>query len=471
MSPAPDAPIASPSPSQREQENCERAGDTQPVVVSSSLASAMARFETKILWFVIYFVSTEGGGFRTNSWGGLGSSELGWFGAMQLLVAAISVVAVIPGFNELVRWCRTGVGVLVLAVGLIPLYLGVTTLLRAVTGSGAGISDIFGSLVQLKFFLMVYLFAVLLSKPNGLRDALRMMSIYALAAAVSIIIIVAFKIHSDVALVLTSTDITRAFRVIFPAALLVGTGWMLFLSQYVVSGRLADLGASLICLSATVMQLHRGTLIAVGATVLLFVLWIMGSFRIVSGARVWRAIGFFAALGIGVAYYVLHSGVALAYLLASGSELIGLSADFLHRIMLILNSWNYVVSSTFGLGVGLKWEHVDDFWTYLNTAFVAGPTFDSSYANIIIVLGIPGVALFLWLYIRLAGMSKMLRGSHSDPFARMFGFFIGAFVIFSALVGLTTDFALISDGASVFVLVLVMASRMQYLLRKGEISE
>lgn len=457
----PPSGSAHPEQSGRDASGLAAEGQWQAMPYSSALV--LARVETKVLWFLIYFVFTEGFGFRTSGWGGLGTSSLGWFGAMQLLVAGVSVVAIVPGFSHLIRWRCTKVGTLVVAVSLIPLYLGVTTVLRMAAGSGAAISDIVAALIQLKFFLLIFLFAVLLSKPNGLQESTAMMAVYALISAVGIIVIAVFRIQTDVAIVSMSFDVTRAFRVIYPGALLVATGWILFFSQYLVSGKVTDLGASLVCLAATVMQLHRGTLIAVVATIALFLFWIVGSSRVVTAKQTWKALSFFVVLGAGTVYFVLHSGMAQAYLQASGSEVVGVSADFLHRLLLVWNSWSYVVSHTFGLGIGFKWAHVEDQWTYLNTAFVAGPTLDSTYANIVILLGIPGIALFVFLYACLAGMSKILRAARNDPFARMFGLFIGAFAAFSSLLGLTTDFALVANSAAVFMLILVMASRMQYL--------
>lgn len=424
--------------------------------------------QTRILWFLIYFVSTEGFGMRLNSWGGLGAASLGWFGALQIVVAAISVAAIAPGLNYLVRNRKSGIGAVVLSVGLLPIYMVCVTLVRGILGFNVGLQDIFSSLIQLKLFLLIYLFAYLISRKDGFINSLRTMAFYALVSSIIIIVIVTFGIKTDVSQISTSADVTRFYRVIFPGAFLVAMGWLIFFYRYLFFGGSGNIAASLVCLGATVVQLHRSTLVAVCATIFMFAYWFVTTHRLTTITRKLILIGLSGVVALGAAHYLsLRSKLGLEYLLASISEVLGLTSNSGHRVNIVANSWNYIFSDTFGLGLGLDWDRIYDLGTYLRDAFVAGPTYDSTYANIIIVLGLPGVAIFVWLFCRLAGLTRWKYMTREERPAQMYALFLRSFLVYSLVIGLGTDIVFLSSASATFVLILVSAVRFQELQSNG----
>lgn len=397
---------------------------------------------------------------RGTSWGGLGTASLGWFGVLQLLVGLISIAAIPAGLGYLIRNRNSGVGAAVLALSLAPLYMFIVTLARGVQNSNVEWSEVVRSVIQLKSFLLIYLFAFLISRKNGFTLSLRMLSLYALVSAGFIVVIVIFGVETKVSTVSTSADVTRFFRAIFPTSFLVATGWLLFFYRYLTFGGVGNISASLFCLAATVLQMHRSTLVAVCVTIIVFACWFIVTRRITTSARKVLVIGSIGVVATAMIYYLSSgSGLGVAYLTASISEVTGLSANSGHRLLIISNSLDYVLSNTYGLGVGFDWERIDDMAAYLKYSFVAGPTFDSTYANVVIVLGLPGILLFAWLIWRLASLARLQTKSQDEPLARMYAMFLGSFLVFSIMVGLGTDVALISSASATFVLVLVSAVR------------
>lgn len=422
------------------------------------------------LWFMVFFVSTMGFGLRNNSWGGLGMPGLGWFGVMQLLVGVLSLVGMIPWLNTLFGSRISGVKGAVMAVGLIPFYLIAASMVHSISDYEVPFSDIVRNLLQFKFFIMIYLVGMLVSRPRGMEEALDALGAYALVSAVALIVILVFHVQSDATFISTSLDVTRFFRVIFPGGPLVAAGWILFFCRYLVFGKFANLLCSFVCLGSTLILLHRGTLIAVAVTTLVIVYWLITSRHLTTPRRKWTILGSFGALVLGAGTYAFATSRLLqGYILMSSNQVANRSGTMLLRQMLITNSWDYVMSTTFGLGIGLKWQEVDDFWTYRYTAFVAGPTNDSAYANIILVLGLPGVALLVWLFFSLASLSKRLRNSRDDSFAKIAGLFLGALFVFNLVGGVSGDVMLLTGGSTICGIALVLAARLEHLQRSGQL--
>jgi hypothetical protein len=421
--------------------------------------------QTNILWFLIYFMTTEGFGLRSESWGGLGKAGLGWFGALQILVAIISVAAIVPGMKYLFRNRKTPIGSAVLMISLLPVYMILVTIARGAFVADVGFGELFRNLLQLKFFLLLYLFAYLISRRNGFEIALQAMAIYALVTAVSILLIITFDLQTAVAVAKTSpTDVTRLFRMTFPGALLVAMGWLLYFSKFLTRGGISTGIASLVCLAATISQLHRSTLASIAVTILVLAYWVFTSAKVTTSKRRWVLGGVFGILVIGaILTFSSSAGLALDYVKASLEEVTNVSGNSGLRANIVRNSWIYIFSDAFGLGLGLDWDRSDDLATLVETAFTAGPTFDSSYANVIIVFGLPGVGLYVWLLMQLAGLTRSRNMARDEPLERAFALFLRAFLVYCVIVGLGYDFVVVSSGTATFSFVIVAAVRLQEL--------
>jgi hypothetical protein len=154
---------------------------------------------------------------------------------------------------------------------------------------------------------------------------------------------------------------------------------------------------------------------------------------------------------------------ASGYVTQSIEEVVGLSGNSGHRFNVIANAWSFIFFDTFGFGLGLDWDRTDDFAIYLEQAFAAGPTFDSSYANVIILLGLPGIALYFWLFLQIAGLTGSSATANDEQIERVFAMFLQPFIVYSVIVGFGADIVIVSPATVPFLLVIVMAVRLQEL--------
>ncbi|HCZ01548.1 MAG: hypothetical protein A3D16_18545 [Rhodobacterales bacterium RIFCSPHIGHO2_02_FULL_62_130] len=418
--------------------------------------------QTKAIWFLFFFVSTEAFGFRRAEWGGLGTGNMGWFGLAQLMLMGIAAIAVPRGLCYLYRNRRTAIGSTALLIGLLPVYLVFVTILRAALASDISFGEMFRNLLSAKGLIFVFLLAYLISLKNGFKTALNATSVFSLVSAISILIILLFQIETAVVTSSTSSDITRFFRALFPTGFLVAVGWMLFLSRYIVLGGSTNIVASMLCLCATIVQFHRSVLAATFFTILAFALWVIFSKRRGESPRKLLVTSLFITAGVSVGFIVSSTNSDLAgYLFESINEFMLGSGNSGHRFNIVANSWSYVVSDTFGFGLGLDWERVEEMRTYLETSFVAGPTLDSSYSNIVISSGIPGVALYLMFVVSMFRLSSIKAMRADAPLQRVFALFLRMFLIFILVVGLGTDIVLLTSASTLFTLLLVAAVSLQ----------
>ena len=382
---------------------------------------------------------------------------------MQMLVAILSVAAIVPGMKYLFRNRKTPIGSAVLMISLLPPYIILMTIARGAFGADVGFGELFRNLLQLKFFLLIYLFAYLISRKYGFENALQAMAIYALVSAVSILLIIAFDLKTAVAVSKTSlTDATRLFRMTFPGALLVAMGWLLYFSRFVSRGGIVNGIASIVCLAATISQLHRSTLASIAITILFLAYWVLTSAKATTTKRRWVLGGVFGILVIGaILYFSFSSGLAVDYVKSSLMEVTNSSGNYNVRTNLLINSWNYVIFDTFGLGLGLDWDQYEDLATLLEKSFTAGPTFDSSFANVLIVFGLPGVGLYIWLLLQLAGLTRSRNMARDEPLVWAFALFLRTFLVYCVFIGFGYDFVVISSGTATFLFVIVAAVRLQ----------
>lgn len=418
--------------------------------------------QTNAIWFLFFFVSTEAFGFRRAEWGGLGTGNMGWFGLVQLMLLGIAAMAAPHGLHYLYRNRHKAIGSTALLICLLPAYLIFVTMIRGAFVSDISYGEMFRNLISAKGLIFVFLFAYLISLKNGFKAALDAISVFALISAISIFLILGFHIETAVATSSSSSDVTRFFRALFPTGLLVAVGWMLFLSRYIVLGGSVNIVASMLCLGATIAQFHRSVLAATFLTVLAFALWVIFSRRRGESRRKFWVAAQFIAAGAAVVFVVFSTNSDLSgYIFESINEFMLGAGNSGHRFNIIANSWSHVISDTFGFGRGLDWERVDDLGAYLEMSFVAGPTLDSSYANIIISSGIPGVAVYLVFLVSVFRLSSIKAMRDDAPLERVFALFLRMFLFFILVAGLGTDMVLLTSASTVFALLLVAAVSLQ----------
>jgi len=418
-----------------------------------------------LAWAALYFVAFDGFSFRQLSWGGLGlgNGSLSWFGILQLAYAAVSVIAAVPALMIIYRLRTSPFGVPLLLVLLLPIWALTNSLITAFIGGAINPALIVSNLIAFKNIYVAFPIVVLLNGARGLSIGINAFRIASLAASLSALAILILGVPSDVLRMTTSTDATRFFRVIYPSGLLVAAGWIYFLSAHYVRGGWRNLVFSLVCLSATLIQLHRSVILGV---VLVAILMAAGFIRRPKSLLRYQTITytvFTILVGLfGIFYALPKLPVIQTYFSSSAAQVASASSSF--RMQLLENSVEYMITKTFGLGVGMHGVPVEDFGRYIETAFNAGPTFDSTYANIVIVYGVPGIAVFSVAFFGVYRLAQLL-SSFRGIFNRVYGMFLSLFAAYIAVLGFGSDWLFLHSSTAVVFFAVIFA----FFRVKGEV--
>ena len=407
---------------------------------------------------------TDGFGFRDDSWGGFGVSSFGLFGILQLFFGIIVVISIIPGLIVLIKNAKDSLGRLALLYGLIPFYMVLVSFVYGFIGNNFAVSQIYESMTQMQFFLTFYIAILLIYRRKGLKIAINSMGLYSVIFAISLLLIYIFDIQSNVVTILMSDDATRSLRIIIPAPILLFTGACLFFARYLISKGLLNLFLSIICIFVSTLQLHRGVLIGTIAVIFTYVWLNRYNSKILYIYSILLIVGFVLVVN-GDSIFDYTSSSIFDYTSSSILEMLEVAGNFGHRVFVILNSFEYIISNTLGLGVGVVWEYVTDFELYLMNAFIAGPTYDSTYANVIILLGFPGVLLLSYLAVSLHRLFKLLQAKSNPTFIITMGFFLGPLSIYLMLISVTSDILFLENSSAIVAVIFAISFRLHKLIQ------
>lgn len=394
---------------------------------------------TYSLWILLYFTSFEGFGLRTFSWGGLGKSSLGWFGVLQVIVAMLIFTAPLLLKKRLIFK----------EILTIPLLL-LNLLLLLVLFQAMFINGSFSNFLKLRYIYIHFLFVLLLSLPNGLKIAVRALIFCALLSSFLATYIILTGYTSDVITVLESDMADRTFRVLLPTSMLIAIGFFINISKFQIDKGFKYLLFSIICFVPLVLQMHRNVLISL-SLVILYSIYKLNKLNLKNFATLLVTLcgiilgSIFVFSRIGFTY-----GIFVESLSISQEEIFSVGGNFGIRVFLVINSFTFTIKNYFPIGVGLKWEGVDDHAKYLIDQFVAGPTLDSGFANIIIVFGLLGLFVYIYLFYSIyRGLTFLVK----NYFYRTLSFGLLFSFIYLLITSISTDNFLIYNSSFIFTLV------------------
>lgn len=422
-----------------------------------------------ILWFILLFSSFEGLGLRSASWGGLGSDGLGWYGILQLL--SIGLALIVPFFIKpsvfFDRRNRMGLPSLLLLalVGIV--------LLQAIAGmflSGTpDLPEIGSNFVKLKYLLFYFLFVYLLTRPNGIRIAIHSVAAMAVLASVIALFVVLTNRSTDAIGLLISDMVGREFRVILPTSLLVTFGFFYFFSLQTIQRNVLLWGGVLLCFGATLIQMHRSVLIGLTLTTLYAVFNLYG---VKLRNIVYLSLAM-ALVGVGVMLVFNTIGYGIDNLLenitSTYDEITSKSGNFAVRLLLPLNSLEYVLENYLLLGVGLDWQPIEDLDAYMFLdVFYATPTYDSAFNNVIIIFGVIGIAVYLFLIVQQLRTLRSIIAQTSGEI-RMLAYTALFMLLYALLTGTSSDTMILQNGAFIFTFTTALVySINQYLIEAND---
>lgn len=409
-----------------------------------------------IIWFLLLFTSFEGFGLRTESWGGLGISGLGWYGAMQLLV--LGILLIVPFLFKLNYFFdpKRRMGLPSKLILLLLLIALMQSCIVSLFSNDITIYQIFTNFIKMKYVLMYFIFVYLLSRRNGINIALNSIAISALISSGILLYIVIAGVELPAVKILTSNTIGREFRILLPTGMLISAGFFYMLINFrFKSNALVYLVGVFVCLIPIVLQMHRTILTTFFLTIIYSILKLYRfSIKNTILLILLSSVVVFGVLT--VLNEINYSPDKIIDSANSASDDIGsLSGTFGTRVFLPFNSLSYVAKNYFIFGIALNWEEMLDYSEYIDNQFVAGPTLDSSINNIIIVYGILGVIVYTFAFIRLFSVFNYLikNGNNRIKMSVYPLFFLFVFMILSCI---STDNFIVSNATFFFTFILAL---------------
>lgn len=415
-----------------------------------------------IIWFLIFFTSFEGFGLRSPSWGGLGSSSLGWYGILQLSVLVLSLVFPFLLKSKFYFNNNQKMGVPAALIYMLLLFIVIQSLVMALFSGSLSLSDLFSNLVKFKFILLYFIFIYLLSRPEGLKIAIRSILICSLISAIILFFIIMTGFQSYVVQVMTSESVGREFRVILPSAMLITFGFYYIFSKAKYIRNWSSLIIGLIFFMAMLSQMHRSVLVSI-VLVTFFSFYKLYQIKIKSIFPLLILLGIFY-FGINLAFdQIGYSFENLFKTFVETKKEVGdTTGNFAVRLFLPVKSFLYVLNNYYLIGVGLNWEPITDIISYITLdKYFATPTYDSGYNNIIVIYGILGIAIYLFLFYRLfKTIGFIIKNSKQinyiiTAYAAMFT------LIFLMLTGTSSDSYILQPAAVIFTFIIALVYNLE----------
>ena len=357
---------------------------------------------TSIIWIILFFAYFEGFGLRTNSWGGLGHESLGLFGVIQLSFLVLSLLLVVTksyrhNFNN-----RSSISKSVKLIFFLIVVIAIQSVFQSFDKNNPSLAELLQNLIKFKNIYIYFIFVYLLNQKNGLTIAFNSINLAAIISCVIVVYIYLFKFEQATTNILISNDVTRSFRIIMPTAMLISFSFFYYLTKYFTQKKLRYAIIALITFCIVFMQMHRTVIISL-IIVTLFAVLVLLTFNIKQILRISLIIFMFIFTISFVFNFINYDtsviGIAM---LDTSDEIQNIEGNFGVRVMLPINSIKHVISNYLIIGVGLNWEELKDFESYVSlTKYYATPTFDSGYNNIIVIFGLTGLTVFLILFRRL----------------------------------------------------------------------
>jgi hypothetical protein len=354
----------------------------------------------KIIWFLVLFSSFEGFGLRAQSWGGLGLSPIGWFGILQLLTILIAILY--PFIYKTNYFNRKGLlGTPILLVYLLIVIIVIQSLIQSILFHVFPLEEIIRNLIKIRYVFFYFLFVSLMRTERDIKISLQVIVFSSLVSVIIAFIFIIFNIDAVSIVKSTSNYAGKEFRVIMPTGILISFAYFYSLSNLRTKYKLNYLLLMLFSFLGILIQLHRNVIIS------LFLVSLF-AFMVIFGLKFKRIISSLFVIGILIlgVYFVFkmisyRPDLILNNYLQTKQEILSNEGNFGVRTYLVVNSIDYVYENYFILGVGLNWERMTDYKDYIYYRFLAGPNLDSGYHNIIIIYGLLGILVYLFLFYRI----------------------------------------------------------------------
>lgn len=418
-----------------------------------------------VLWFLLIFTSFEGLGLRNPSWGGLGYSNLGWYGTLQLFTLVLSLC--IP-FLYKPRFFFNRKNIMGLPAKLVFLLLPLIVLQSFIIllfSNEVTLTEILTNLVKMKYVVYYFIFVYLLSRPNGISIGINSMIASALIASLIVFYFV-LSGHTTEAIKLSTSDISgREFRIILPSAMLISFGFFYFFSILKLKKNFLVIIGIILTFGAALLQMHRSVIIALILTTVFALFKLYG----IKGRNILYIIAVIGIIAFGITIVFKTTEYSIDKIILSffntAEEIKSKTGNFGVRFYLPINSFKHVLNNYLILGVGLNWETINNVTSYISMdKYYATPTYDSAFNNIIVVYGLVGILVYVFLFKRLFSSLIQIINKTNDKYRKSICFTVLFTLVYSLLTGTSSDTFIIQNSAFIFTLNIALA----YSLNKKE---
>ncbi len=357
-----------------------------------------------IIIFILIFSSYKGLGLIGT--GGVGRGNFNLLSILQLISVIILSLGFVYSLKEKNFFSDKLFKVFIVLIVYIFFELAFSLITLSVSNNYS-LSNTLYNFTKIFDVLSIFVIISRIKTKKEFYNFYRFISILAVISAV-IVIIVFFV--GDVGLFKkgSSIKIGSEFRFAIPSAYIIVTGYFFLLAK-ILHGRFKKIELFILPFLFLVvfMQMNRSTMVILtGLTILAIIFNTKFNIRFIVFISL-----FIILLGAVINVFLEKVGVSykeLQYIADysfNGIKDYNSNNTFIWRLEVLLNNLNYVSVKGHIFGIGFNWQYYD-FISYARNHFVMSPTNDNAFANIIIVLGIPGIIIYYLLIKNIFGALK-----------------------------------------------------------------
>ena len=396
------------------------------------------KYISSIFWILFLFIFFDGFGLRKLQWD---YNYFGLYKILQQIFLFFSFLFFIFNFRLYFNSSNSLSLAIKMYFFLIIIIL-IQSLFQYIINDKVSFWDLFDNFFKLKYVLLYFIittFIFYFDDSDGLVNAFifgGFLSIFA------IVLVFFFHYKSDAINLSFSIQNDRQMRIIIPTSLILVFNFFYFLNLFFKYLNFYFLLLSILFFIFVIIQLHRSVLFSITICLIIYIYEniksIKSSYKLSLSFILFSILFFINSSLDGILFNTINSGY---------NDLINNTGSASGRNNLVLNSLNYVLNNYFLIGVGLNWERLTNFLLYLKYSFIAGPTFDSGYANIIITYGIIGLVFYFYLIFNLLKILNNIKLSNNNFVLAKTLKYLLIFIIFNSI---GSDNFLIYNSALLF---------------------
>lgn len=404
------------------------------------------------LWLVV-IISLDGLGL------GMGKDFLsiqfaGQHSIFQLIVLLIIVLSLFVNHDKI--FCRenplTLPTFLVFSLFIISILTGIYEILFKSTFNFA---DLIKNLITVHIYLYFFSIIFLIKNKYELKTFFNGLIVLSVISAIIIIIQVVFGVSTEGNTIsYGTTGGFHEYRIYSTSAILVTFGFFLSLQGlfFSMNNKLKYILISIILALGILIQLHRSVIISFLISLIVYIIFLpsLNLFKKV------KFLPFLVLLLLPFVYFLSFTTINFNYLIYSA---IGSTEEFSMNegnLWLRLNTLINTISDVWRnyplFGRGFNWEPLD-FFSYMLYSFAKTPTFDNSYANIILVFGFLGLVVYSFFCFRLFRLGIQIIKQEKATYFESITYSLLVMIFYMIITGITADHVIVSPDSIITIII------------------